>query len=492
MKRAAPVFFLCVIVITLGGCVSTLTREELIVENARLQALTPEELLAAKTPPPDLTPEELTVEKARLQILTREQLIAEKIRSQNLTDEQRIAEQARLQALTREQLIVENTPPQALTSEQLMAANARLQERTIAEKIRLSRENADLSKDKNFLQTVLLEAVRVPITPQIVNQVKAYSLSEDMRYYTSVTVSLLRDNTGQSSSDLKPEPLRLEAETGPNPQGITVLTYTEGGSSSAQTPISITSRDEGQLKESSLDLTVFEIEYPGRQIILGFVLNPVTGWYDLDFMRGAGGERIPLILTGSRPHLMTDFWTKFSGNAQAQRDPRPAGQAASPSPTSQAPASGPVTSPYDQDFFAGDSTEWQLPDPLDQNDYSFNLVPAGERPPVPEYSFTTGSEEANEVSPAMTVKLLVTGSDPAAAPAVFLPDTSYVLQVGAYHDRKNAAAAYTVLEREGFSPRYEDYQNLTRVVLPSVARNDLARTREKLKALGLGEPYVRQ
>jgi cell division protein FtsN len=91
---------------------------------------------------------------------------------------------------------------------------------------------------------------------------------------------------------------------------------------------------------------------------------------------------------------------------------------------------------------------------------------------------------------------MVTSGDPISGsspvPVAFLPDNSYVMQVGAYHDRENAAAAYTVLERAGFNPQYEDYQNLTRVVLPSVARNDLVHTRDRLKALGFGEPYIRQ
>jgi cell division protein FtsN len=72
------------------------------------------------------------------------------------------------------------------------------------------------------------------------------------------------------------------------------------------------------------------------------------------------------------------------------------------------------------------------------------------------------------------------------------PGNHYTVQVGAFQDQKNAASAYTVLERGGFSPLYECHQNLTRVVIPAVDQKDLAWTRERLKALGFGEPYVRR
>jgi cell division protein FtsN len=68
----------------------------------------------------------------------------------------------------------------------------------------------------------------------------------------------------------------------------------------------------------------------------------------------------------------------------------------------------------------------------------------------------------------------------------------FVVQVGAFQDKKLADAAYAALKQEGFNPNYEDYQDLTRVFIPEVEPKDLARTRDRVKALGFGEPYIRQ
>jgi cell division septation protein DedD len=69
---------------------------------------------------------------------------------------------------------------------------------------------------------------------------------------------------------------------------------------------------------------------------------------------------------------------------------------------------------------------------------------------------------------------------------------SYIIQVGAFREERYASAVFAALERAGFCPRYEPHRDLTRVLIPAVERGDLARVREKIKALGLGEPYVRQ
>jgi hypothetical protein len=71
------------------------------------------------------------------------------------------------------------------------------------------------------------------------------------------------------------------------------------------------------------------------------------------------------------------------------------------------------------------------------------------------------------------------------------PGPYYRIQVGAFRDRKNADAAAAILERGGFSPRCEDHQGLIRVVVPAVEQKDLSRTRDRIKALGFNDLYVR-
>ncbi|MDR1025460.1 MAG: SPOR domain-containing protein, partial [Treponema sp.] len=84
------------------------------------------------------------------------------------------------------------------------------------------------------------------------------------------------------------------------------------------------------------------------------------------------------------------------------------------------------------------------------------------------------------------------GLNSAAGEGARASGTFYTVQVGAFREQKNAAAAYAALERGGFNPLYEYHQNLTRVVIPAVDQRELVQTREKIRALGFGDPYVRQ
>jgi cell division septation protein DedD len=488
MKRAALVLLLSVVAITLGGCASTPTSEQL-ADNARLQNI----------PLQKLTPEQLTAEKARLQTLTKDELITEKLRSQqDLTLEQRRVETTRLQRLTHEQLVVENTPPQALTSKQLKAENTRLQERLIAEKLRLSQENADLSKDKTFLQTELQEAIRVPVTPQIVNQVRTHQGESelwDITYYTSVPVSLRSALNG--GSNIKREPLQLSSKD--KDTELTVLTYSEGGSSSSS--VQIRKEDPGNLVDISSNDTVFNIRYQVSNmtdpLLLGFVLNPEKNWYELNYL---GEERSPLDLTGDRPYLLINYQTIFSGAGEARTQiiDQSAGQAVA---SQEVPAETVWSSPAEdwdayypeEDYYAEDNgyylddyyeDEYLADLPVD--DEALALVPAEPRPPQEVIVQGSGAAAAGGPPEAPRQQEAYQAAN---APA---GGNFFVLQVGAFQDKKHADAAYAALEREGFSPHYENYQDLTRVVIPAVEPKDLASTRERVKALGFGEPYIRQ
>jgi hypothetical protein len=196
--------------------------------------------------------------------------------------------------------------------------------------------------DADYLESLYKDAIRVPITPQIVNQVRAekkeYLLGE-IRYFTSVNIVLVRDRAGTSSLGLETQELRRaqdagtaqtaqtgagEADSAQDGQTITILTFKEGGSSLNQSRIF--KDDEGQLGSISPEGDVFEINYPERRITLGFVLNPEKNWYDLEFAVEETKEgRVPLALTGARPHLLIYYRTVFpeSGETRIQLNDEP-------------------------------------------------------------------------------------------------------------------------------------------------------------------------
>jgi hypothetical protein len=482
MKRVALILLFCAAAITFGGCASTPTKEQL-EENARLTNTTQE----------TLTLEELDYEKARLQMLTREQLIAEKLSSQTLTPEQRLEETKRLQDLSDEQLIVENYPPQARPREQVVAENARLQKRVIDEKNRLSKENADLSKDKTILQTELKEAIRVPVTPQIVNQVQAHQGEPglgDIDYYTSVPVFLRSALNGGST--IKRGPLQLGS--GDQDAELTVLTYSEGGSSSSS--VQISKENPGALVNLSSDGGVFSIHYQvgaaTDPFLLGFVLNPEKNWYELKYLGDS-----PLDVTGDRPYLLINYQTIFSGAGEARTQiiDRSAEQAVvsqgSGSTGNSISTGGSFTT--GESISTGESPAPAEPDAYDAYDTytSETVYPEDNWLSEDDYGVTDWTDDADYV---------LVPADPSPPPAraeasvTVVPSGGnyFVIQVGSYQEKKNADAAYAALVQDGFNPRYENYHDLTRVVIPAVEPKDLARTRERVKALGLGEPYVRQ
>jgi hypothetical protein len=434
----------------------------------------------------------------------------------------------------------------------------------------------DLTREVDRLQGLYREAVRVPITPQIVNQVrkeeKDYLLSE-IRYFTSINIALMHSRAGESSMGLENRELPNVRRGGPvqdspggsgaqpvqNPgnarsssapdavpqvsiefQEIPVLTFKEGGSSLDQRRI--TSDDEGHLKNLSPEGDIFEIAYPDRGIVLGFALNREENWYDLEFAVDENtGERTSLAMTGARPHLMINYQAVFPfGETRIQMDktlrqpdistaagpearqPPPSGSFdPDPPQASTAPPEFPSEFPPEAGQFfppaaavaenpppssgeagAANPGEGETADPGGLGD--FYLEEALPTPWEDSYGEYLGEGESPEVD---VVFLAEETSPPASAGPVPAPEETipaasaesvlpgpgdYIIQVGAFREQRNAAAAFAALERAGFCPLYESCQDLTRVLIPAVERRDLARIREKVKALGLGEPYVRQ
>ena len=276
------------------------------------------------------------------------------------------------------------------------------------------------------------------------------------------------------------------------------------------------------MKDLSPEGDVFEIYYPGQGVTLGFTLNREENWYDLEFaIDESTGERTSLAMTGVRPHLMINYQAVFPlGETRIQMDrilrpPEPSSGAGGteplqplsdsppPDPLSQADSVLAETPPLN------DSPLEQFPDPPAEGfgeDSPFypeegaeivDLETGGEgfylekAPPTP---WGEGGEElylGGGEGPEVEVVLL-TEEAPLEPAGKTFPAGCYIIQVGAFREKRNAAAAFAALEGAGFQPLYEPHSGLTRVLIPAVERGDLPRIREKIKALGLGEPYVRQ
>jgi hypothetical protein len=409
---------------------------------------------------------------------------------------------------------------------------------------------ADLTKEVDRLQGLYKEAVRVPITPQIVGQIrkenKDYLLGE-IRYFASVNIALMHSRAGESSMSLETRelpkvtrtarpredpPQEAAPEAPPAVQEVPVLTFREGGSSLDQRRI--TSDDEGHLKGLNPEGDIFEIHYPDRGITLGFTLNREENWYDLEFaVDESTGEKTSLAMTGVRPHLMINYQAVFPfGETRIQMDkilPQPI-----------PPESGPPQAPPEplREAAADPVPPPQAP-PEPPQEAAADPVPPPQTPPEPPWEVAADPVLPRLIEPSPPAESLAEGEDqpyPGAETAgpggvyleeapptawgedyldegespdvevVFLteetrdsggtgsgPGNCYTIQVGAFLERRNASAAFAALERAGFQPRYEsDRDQLTRVVIPAVEGGDLARIREKIRALGLGEPWVRQ
>jgi hypothetical protein len=68
----------------------------------------------------------------------------------------------------------------------------------------------------------------------------------------------------------------------------------------------------------------------------------------------------------------------------------------------------------------------------------------------------------------------------------------YQLQLGAFRNSSNAETVFTRLLRAGFSPVYESYQNLTRVLIRQIPAQDVAPYLERIKQAGFQEAIIRE
>jgi hypothetical protein len=393
--------------------------------------------------------------------------------------------------------------------------------------------DAELVREVDRLQGLFKGAVRVPITPQIVSQIrdeKKEYLFGEIGYYISVNVAFTRSLAGESSTDMethevprvrrtsRPAPDRRTARESSSSQEsssvsslsyqeVGVLTFREGGSSLNQRRI--TSDDEGRLKALSPGGDVFEVHYPSREIVLGFVLNREKNWYDLEFAveetnDETGGERVPLIVAGTRPRLMINYQTVFpSGETRIQMDddadsmqsPPPAGENSPPPLSAYPPVHDGLADLTDGEYPG--AWEW-YPEEEDETaapEYRKNEFYLAESPSPAWEDYEEYPDLSEEETPVEVVIVVENAAPPPGekiSPEGQGPDTGYIVQVGAFRERKNAALAFAALEGAGFSPLYEPHRDLTRVIIPAVEGGRLNQIKEKVRALGLGEPYIRR
>jgi len=64
------------------------------------------------------------------------------------------------------------------------------------------------------------------------------------------------------------------------------------------------------------------------------------------------------------------------------------------------------------------------------------------------------------------------------------------IQVGAFSLTQNAVNAFDLLKNNGFDPVFENFQNLTRVVITQIPANKVIENLEKLKKLGFDEVVI--
>lgn len=69
---------------------------------------------------------------------------------------------------------------------------------------------------------------------------------------------------------------------------------------------------------------------------------------------------------------------------------------------------------------------------------------------------------------------------------------TYQIQVGAFRVSQNAENASARLKREGFSPVYEKYNNLTRVIVAKIPANQVRNYLIRIKRIGFDEVIIRE
>ena len=68
----------------------------------------------------------------------------------------------------------------------------------------------------------------------------------------------------------------------------------------------------------------------------------------------------------------------------------------------------------------------------------------------------------------------------------------YQIQVGAFLYARNVTTASNLLRSGGFEPAFENFRNLTRVIIPGIPANEIIANLERIKRLGIDEVIIRE
>lgn len=73
---------------------------------------------------------------------------------------------------------------------------------------------------------------------------------------------------------------------------------------------------------------------------------------------------------------------------------------------------------------------------------------------------------------------------------VWIDGTRYRIQAGAYTVQRNAAGTFSRLQRAGLNPEYENYRDLTRVLLAGIPARDIPFMLGKIRTAGIAEVWI--
>lgn len=90
----------------------------------------------------------------------------------------------------------------------------------------------------------------------------------------------------------------------------------------------------------------------------------------------------------------------------------------------------------------------------------------------------------------VSVEVVVQGDGQTYHHTGYDPD-KFAMQVGSFKRVQNAESAKRTLEHEGFLVELEPAGEMTRLVIPNIAREDLLLVKARLKALGYLDAFVR-
>jgi len=136
----------------------------------------------------------------------------------------------------------------------------------------------------------------------------------------------------------------------------------------------------------------------------------------------------------------------------------------------------------------------QYAPPVNRQPPAYNAPPTYQPPPAysappayqppPAYSAPPAYQPPPQ-QPVLPIKVIPALPNPYSA-------TLYRVQVGAFGSAGLAQQCFSRLLSAGFSPAYEPYGNVNRVVLPGIRAADMHQVAQRLAAAGFSEIWIRE